>query len=77
MARPRVRDEANLTPRQAQICALMASGKTRREVAEELGISPNTVNRLIERAMVEYGTKRVDALLTLVHRARVYERDKP
>ncbi len=45
--------KANLTPRQTEILRLVASGKTTKEIARDLGISPKTVefhrSQLMER----------------------------
>lgn len=38
-----------LTPDQRRIAALLASGRQQREVAEEVGVSPKTVQRLAAR----------------------------
>jgi DNA-binding CsgD family transcriptional regulator len=39
----RIRDDAHLTPREVQVSALIAEGKTSKEIARELGISFRTV----------------------------------
>ena len=39
---------ANLTPRQRQVLAALAEGKPRKVIAEDLNISPGTVNAHLE-----------------------------
>lgn len=46
LARPVCRDQ-RLTPRQRQIVEGVALGRTNRQIAESLGISPNTVRNLL------------------------------
>src|SRR3989337_1878814 len=43
------RPPVSLTPRQRQVLSLMAEGKTTREIAYELGLSPFTVKNYIQR----------------------------
>jgi DNA-binding NarL/FixJ family response regulator len=45
----------SLTPRQRQVLSLMADGKTTREIAHELGLSPFTVKNYIERIYQRLG----------------------
>lgn len=42
---------ANLTPRERQVAELLASGRTVRDIAAELGISPKTLD--IHRAKIK------------------------
>ncbi len=54
-----------LTPRQRQVLSLMAEGKTTREIAYELGLSPFTVKNYIERIYERLGVlDRVQAVST-------------
>jgi DNA-binding NarL/FixJ family response regulator len=54
-----------LTPRQRQVLSLMAEGKTTREIAYELGLSPFTVKNYIERIYERLGAlDRVQAVST-------------
>ena len=54
-----------LTPRQRQVLSLMADGKTTREIAYELGLSPFTVKNYIERIYERLGVlDRVQAVST-------------
>ncbi|HZB02806.1 MAG TPA: LuxR C-terminal-related transcriptional regulator [Actinomycetota bacterium] len=44
-----------LTPRMREVLALMAEGKTNREIAYDLGLSPFTVKNYIERIFERLG----------------------
>jgi DNA-binding CsgD family transcriptional regulator len=44
-----VSDERPLTPREVEVMERLSNGETSREVARALGISPHTVNSLLER----------------------------
>lgn len=44
-----------LSPRQRQVSALLAQGKTHREIAQVLGISLYTVRTYVERARLRNG----------------------
>jgi DNA-binding NarL/FixJ family response regulator len=44
-----------LTPRMREVLALMAEGKTNREIAYVLGLSPFTVKNYIERIFERLG----------------------
>ncbi len=55
---------APLAPREREVLALVAKGKTNKEVAAELGISDETVKTLLERTYVKLGARRrADAVL--------------
>jgi DNA-binding NarL/FixJ family response regulator len=45
----------NLTARERQVLSLVAGGSTNREIAEELGLSPKTVNRHVENIFDKLG----------------------
>lgn len=49
--RPEIRDKYDLTPTQAQVAALIACRRTNAEIADILGISPNTARRHTEAVM--------------------------
>lgn len=49
----------SLTQRQQQVLDLFLSGKTYREVAEELGISPETVNPTLKACARKLGTTKI------------------
>ena len=58
-AHPRRPDgQAALAPREQEALALVAQGKTNREVAGHLGISDETVKTLLERAYGKLGVRR-------------------
>lgn len=46
-----------LSPRQKQVSALLAQGKTHREIAQALGISLYTVRTYVERARLRNNCK--------------------
>ena len=47
---PKFKDPNQLTPRESEVLALQKTGKTKREIAELLGISFATVNSLMAKA---------------------------
>jgi DNA-binding CsgD family transcriptional regulator len=53
-----LRETFGLTPREAQIARLIASGAANAEVAEQLGISVHTVRRHVEHVLMRLGVKR-------------------
>ncbi len=54
-----------LPPRLKQVLALMAEGRTQKEIAYELGLSPHTVRAYIEKIYERLGTlDRVQAVST-------------
>lgn len=50
--------EARLTPREREVVALVAAGRTNREAAAALGVSDETVKTLLERAYTKLGARR-------------------
>ena len=59
----RLTEPDTLTPRQREVMVLLASGYTRPEIAQELGISPNTVSDHTKRAYARLGAhNRVEAI---------------
>jgi DNA-binding CsgD family transcriptional regulator len=52
---PKAMGLGNLTARERQVLSLVADGGTNREIAEELGLSPKTVNRHIENIFGKLG----------------------
>lgn len=56
----------NLTARERQVLSLVAGGSTNREIAEELGLSPKTVNRHVENIL---GKLRVSSRAAAVAKA--------
>jgi DNA-binding NarL/FixJ family response regulator len=45
----------HVTPRQAQILGLVASGLSDKEIAEQLGVSPRTIQSHLDRLFLEHG----------------------
>ena len=53
-----VRDSAALlTPRETEVLSWIAKGKTNRDVAEILGMSPRTVNKHLEHVFEKLGVE--------------------
>ena len=46
-----------LTPREMDVLAWIARGKTNRDIAEILGMSPRTVNKHLEHIFVKLGVE--------------------
>lgn len=66
------RPAMSLTPRQRQVLSLMAEGKTTREIAYELGLSPFTVKNYIERIYERLGAlDRVQAVSIAVRQGLI------
>ena len=62
----------SLTPRQREVLSLMAQGKTTREIAYELGLSPYTVKNYIERIYERLGAlDRVQAVSMAVRKGLI------
>ncbi|MCB1246628.1 MAG: response regulator transcription factor, partial [Acidimicrobiia bacterium] len=63
------RSSANLTPREIEVLRLVATGKTRKEIARELYISPKTAGNHIEHIYAKTGvSNRAQASLYAVSR---------
>ncbi|CAB4858617.1 unannotated protein [freshwater metagenome] len=59
-----------LSPREAQAMALILRGNSPAAVALQLGITPRTVDKHVERAYRRLGVRsRTEAMATLVHRS--------
>lgn len=53
----------NLTPRQREVMVLLTSGLTRREIAEELGVSTETVKNHLSHIYLQLNVRnRVEAI---------------
>jgi DNA-binding NarL/FixJ family response regulator len=50
-------ESLGLTPREAEVLSWVAKGKTNRDVAEILGMSPRTVNKHLEQIFVKLGVE--------------------
>jgi DNA-binding CsgD family transcriptional regulator len=59
----------HLSPRQARVAVLLASGKTYKEIAEELGITFHTVNTHVKAVLERTGAKTSRRLAALIHEA--------
>ncbi len=55
-----------LTPRETDVLAWVAKGKTNRDIAEILGMSPRTVNKHLEHVFVKLGVETRSAAAALV-----------
>jgi len=58
--------EHGLTPRQAQVCLLMAERRTHKEIARDLGIRPNTARRhcaMVLRRLGVHSRQEVERLI--------------
>ena len=53
----RLAESCRLTGREAEVLNWLAGGKTNRDIAEILGISPRTVNKHLERVYVKLGVE--------------------
>lgn len=60
---------AGLTPREVEVLALLSRGRTNRQIARELGISPKTAGNHIERiyAKAGVGTRAAATLFAMEH----------
>jgi DNA-binding NarL/FixJ family response regulator len=72
---PPAMDGYQLTPREAEVLAWLAKGKTNRDIAEILGMSPRTVNKHLEHIYIKMGveTRSAAAALMVSHRVHAYE----
>ena len=59
-------DHYQLTPRELDVLAWVAKGKTNRDIAEILGMSPRTVNKHLEHIYVKLGVETRSAAAALV-----------
>ena len=58
-------DTASLTPRESDVLAWLTKGKTNRDIAEILGMSPRTVNKHLEHIYVKLGVETRSAATAL------------
>ena len=70
-----VMDSYQLTPREAEVLAWLAKGKTNRDIAEILGMSPRTVNKHLEHIYIKMGveTRSAAAALMASHRMPMHQ----
>lgn len=59
---------ASLTPRETEVLSWVAKGKTNRDVAEILGMSPRTVNKHLEHVFEKLGVETRSAAASLASR---------
>lgn len=64
-------ESAALTPRETEVPAWIAKGKTNRDIAEILGMSPRTVNKHLEHVFEKLGVETRAAAAALASRALV------
>lgn len=62
-------DEAALTPRETEVLAWLAKGKTNRDIADILGMSHRTVNKHLEHIFEKLGVETRAAAAALASRA--------
>ena len=62
---------ARLTPRERQVCALVASGRLNKQIAFDLGTSEKTIKVHRARVMVKLGVESVAELVRFVDRLQV------
>jgi DNA-binding NarL/FixJ family response regulator len=60
--------EVPLTPREAEVLSWLAKGKTNRDIAEILGMSPRTVNKHLEHIFEKLGVETRTAAAALASR---------
>ena len=63
--------EAHLTPRETEVLSWVAKGKTNRDVADILGMSPRTVNKHLEHVFEKLGVETRAAATALASREMV------
>lgn len=57
-----LRDRYGLTPRQAEVAVILARGRSNREIAGRLGISPHTARHHAQRVLEKTGAESRKAL---------------
>jgi DNA-binding NarL/FixJ family response regulator len=62
-------DSAALTPRETEVLSWLAKGKTNRDIADILGMSPRTVNKHLEHIFEKLGVETRAAAAALASRA--------
>jgi len=65
----RLRERLQVTPREAEVLLWLARGKTNRDIAEILGLSPRTVKKHLERAYAKLGVENRASAVGLTLRA--------
>jgi DNA-binding CsgD family transcriptional regulator len=67
---PRAGDELGLTPRERDVLALIAEGRTDRQIAEALFISPRTVAMHVSSILAKLGVTNRGGAASIAHRLR-------
>ena len=62
----RLRARLPVTPREAEVLLWLTRGKSNRDIAEILGVSPRTVNKHLEQAYVKLGIENRSSAVALV-----------
>ncbi|MGB3070153.1 MAG: DNA-binding response regulator [Ottowia sp.] len=57
--------QASLTPREAEVLSWLAKGKTNRDIADILGMSPRTVNKHLEHVFAKLGVETRSAAVAI------------
>jgi DNA-binding NarL/FixJ family response regulator len=65
--------DLDLTPRELQILKLIYDGRSNSEMAEQLSLSPKTVDKHRENLMRKLGTNNVAQLVRKVHELKLWE----
>lgn len=68
-------DDVNLSPREREILALLASGKTQREIAADLVLSPKTVATHIQHLLFKLGAHSRAQAVGMAYRLGLVEPD--
>ena len=63
-------DELGLTPREREVLALIAEGRTDRQIAEALFISPRTVAMHVSSILAKLGVTNRGGAAAVAHRLR-------
>jgi DNA-binding NarL/FixJ family response regulator len=67
-AAPRRLKELGLTPRQQQVCALMVKGRSVKQIARDLDISPGTVKAHLQPILRALGVMNRTEAIVALHR---------
>jgi len=67
---------ARLSPRQREIAALIAAGRTRVDIARELGLTPGTVGVYLQQIRWRLGVRRRDDIAAWAERHGLYRRPR-
>ncbi len=65
----RLRARLPVTPREAEVLMWLARGKSNRDIAEILGLSPRTVNKHLEQMYTKFGVESRSAAVALAFRS--------